>query len=202
MLVYTLPVLAALTGWVTNYLAIKMLFHPRKKINLGFWSLQGIFPKRQHLLAEKLGIIVANELFSIKDITERFTNSSTALEINRVLDEKLEDFIERRLKDSIPLFRFILSSSAKEKIKNTMHQEFKNILPDILNRYSEKIEADIDVRKIVSGRVSAFSSSKLEAILYSIMKKEFRFIELIGALLGLLIGIIQLALLHMQQSVL
>jgi uncharacterized membrane protein YheB (UPF0754 family) len=202
MLIYTLPVLAALTGWITNYLAIKMLFHPRKKINLGFWSLQGIFPKRQHLLAEKLGIIVANELFSINDITKRFTNTSTALEINRVLDDKLEDFIEQRLKDTVPLFRLLIGTNAKQKIKNTMHQEFQNILPDILNHYSEKIERDIDVRAIVSGRVSAFSSSKLEKILYSIMQKEFRFIELVGALLGLVIGMIQLFLLHLQQFVL
>jgi len=47
MLIYTLPFIAAIIGWVTNYLAIKMLFHPREKINLIFFSLQGIFPKRQ-----------------------------------------------------------------------------------------------------------------------------------------------------------
>ena len=200
MLIYTLPVLAALTGWITNYLAIKMLFHPRKKIDLGLFSIQGIFPKRQQLLAEKLGKIVANELFSFQDIRDRFTSTSTATEINRVLDDKLEDFMEVHLRESIPLYSMLIRKNTKEKIKKTLHKEFQNILPDILNRYSEKIERDIDVHEIVASRVSAFSSSKLEAILYSIMKKEFRFIEMIGAILGLLIGMIQLALLHFQQS--
>ena len=200
MIVYTLPILAALTGWITNYLAIKMLFHPRKKIDLKIFSLHGIFPKRQKLLAEKLGVIVANELFSFQDIKDRFTSTTTALEINRVLDEKLEDFIEVKMKKDVPLFNLLIRSKAKERIKQTLHTEFQRILPDILNRYSEKLERDIDVKAIVQSRVTAFSSSKLEAILYSIMRKEFRFIEIVGGILGFFIGMIQLLLLYLQQS--
>jgi uncharacterized membrane protein YheB (UPF0754 family) len=117
-----------------------------------------------------------------------------------VLDEKLEDFIEVKLKKNIPVFNLFIRSKTKEKIKQTLHAEFEHILPDILNRYTNKLERDIDVKEIVKSRVTAFSSSKLESILYSIMKKEFRFIEIIGGILGFLIGLIQLLLLHIQQS--
>jgi uncharacterized membrane protein YheB (UPF0754 family) len=198
MLIYTLPIIAALTGWVTNYLAIKMLFHPKRKINLYFFSIQGIFPKRQDLLAERLGKIVSSELFSFKDIKDRFTSTSTALEINKVLDEKLEDFMDVKLKSAMPMLAMFLNSDAKTRIKDTLHLEFQNILPDILNKYSEKLEKDIDIEKIVAQKVSAFSSDKLEEILFSIMKKEFKFIELLGGVLGFLIGIIQLLIIQLQ----
>ena len=198
MLIYTLPIIAAIIGWVTNFLAIKMLFHPRKKIDLFFFSIQGIFPKRQEVLAERLGKMVSNELFSFKDIKDRFTNTSTAIEINKVLDEKLEDFIEVKLKSSLPMLAMFLNKEARAKIKDTLHQEFQNILPDILNKYSEKLERDIDIEEIVSKKVSAFSSDKLEQILYSIMKKEFKFIEILGGILGFLIGIIQLLIIQLQ----
>ena len=198
MLIYTLPIIAALTGWVTNYLAIKMLFHPKRKINLYFFSIQGIFPKRQDVLAERLGKIVSTELFSFKDIKDRFTSTSTALEINKVLDEKLEDFMDVKLKSAMPMLAMFLNNDAKSKIKDTLHLEFQNILPDILNKYSEKLEKDIDIEKIVAQKVSAFSSDKLEEILFSIMKKEFKFIELLGGVLGFLIGIIQLLIIQLQ----
>lgn len=198
MLIYTLPIIAAIIGWVTNFLAIKMLFHPRKKIDLFFFSIQGIFPKRQEVLAERLGKMVSNELFSFKDIKDRFTNTSTAIEINKVLDEKLEDFIEVKLKSSLPMLAMFLNKEARAKIKDTLHQEFQNILPDILNKYSEKLERDIDIEEIVSKKVSAFSSDKLEQILFSIMKKEFKFIEILGGILGFLIGIIQLLIIQLQ----
>jgi uncharacterized membrane protein YheB (UPF0754 family) len=91
-----------------------------------------------------------------------------------------------------------LNGDTKAKIKDTLHQEFQTILPDILNRYSEKLEKDIDIEAIVAKKVSAFSSDKLEEILFSIMKKEFKFIEILGGVLGFLIGIIQLILIQLQ----
>lgn len=198
MLIYTLPIIAAITGWITNFLAIKMLFHPKKKVDLFVFSIQGIFPKRQDVLAERLGKIVASQLFSFKDIKDRFTSTSTAQEINKVLDEKLEDFLDVKLKSTLPMLAMFLNKEAKNKIKDTLHQEFQNILPDILNKYSEKLERDIDIEKIVAQKVAAFSSEKLEQILFSIMKKEFKFIEILGGVLGFMIGIIQLIIIQLQ----
>lgn len=198
MLIYTLPFIAALTGWITNFLAIKMLFHPKKKINLYFFNLQGIFPKRQALLAERLGKIVSKELFSFKDIKERFTSTSTAVEINKVLDEKLEDFLAVKLKASMPMLFMFLNKDTKAKIKETLHLEFQHILPDILNKYQDKLEKDLNIEEIVYQKVAAFSSEKLEQILYSIMKKEFKLIEILGAVLGFMIGIVQLLIIQLQ----
>jgi uncharacterized membrane protein YheB (UPF0754 family) len=56
------------------------------------------------------------------------------------------------------------------------------------------LEKSIDVEKLVRDKVEAFSSDKLEQILFSIMKKEFRFIEIIGAVLGFIIGCFQVGL--------
>jgi uncharacterized membrane protein YheB (UPF0754 family) len=43
-------------------------------------------------------------------------------------------------------------------------------------------------------KVAGFSSDKLESILMAIMAKEFRFVEIIGAVLGFLIGLLQVAI--------
>lgn len=200
MLIYTLPIIAALTGWITNFIAIKMLFHPRKEVKILFVRIQGIFPKRQHVLAEKLGRIVATELFSFEDIKKNFTSTSTAEEINKVLDEKLEDFLEVKLKTAMPMLAMFLNNDARSKIKNTLHEEFQHILPEILDRYSTKLEKDIKVEEIVYQKVAAFSTDKLEDILYSIMSKEFKFIEILGAVLGFFIGIIQVILVLLNNN--
>ena len=47
---------------------------------------------------------------------------------------------------------------------------------------------------LATEKVEAFSTEKLEELLTSLMKKEFRFIEWVGAFLGFLIGCIQVAL--------
>jgi uncharacterized membrane protein YheB (UPF0754 family) len=171
---------------------------PKRKSKYCFFRCREIFPKRQDVLAERLGKIVSSELFSFKDIKDRFTSTSTAIEINKVLDEKLEDFLDVKLKGALPMLAMFLNKETRAKIKDTLHLEFQNILPDILNKYSEKLERDIDIEHIVAQKVSAFSSDKLEQILFSIMKKEFKFIEILGGVLGFLIGIIQLLIIQLQ----
>jgi len=54
-MLYILPFISAAIGWVTNYIAVKMLFHPREERNLILFKLQGIFPKRKAVLADRLG---------------------------------------------------------------------------------------------------------------------------------------------------
>ena len=76
-----------------------------------------------------------------------------------------------------------------------MVQEFETSIPSILQAFASKLEEKVDIKQIVSEKVSNFSTSKFEEILFSIMKKEFKFIEIVGAVLGFLIGCIQLLLL-------
>ena len=83
-----------------------------------------------------------------------------------------------------------------KKIKNVLINEIESILPMIVNNYVDKIEQDLNIEKMVSEKVASFSSDKLEELLFAILKKEFRFIELVGAVLGFLIGIVQILLIQ------
>jgi uncharacterized membrane protein YheB (UPF0754 family) len=53
----------------------------------------------------------------------------------------------------------------------------------------------MDVEAVVREKVAAFSSDKLEEMLLGIMRREFRFIERVGAVLGFVIGLVQLGIL-------
>jgi uncharacterized membrane protein YheB (UPF0754 family) len=63
-----------------------------------------------------------------------------------------------------------------------------------MKNYAGSLKNELDLEKIVTAKVAAFSTDKLEAILYQIMAKEFRFVEIIGAVLGFLIGLFQVLL--------
>ncbi len=197
MILLTLPIIAALTGWITNYIAIKMLFHPREKVKVLFLEIQGIFPKRQKILAERLGAIVANELFSVQDIKQAIQAPERHDEINEVISQKIDHFLDTKLVEAMPMFAMFLNDELKAQIKNTLMQEIQQMLPEMINIFVQKIETEVDVEKIVHDKVVAFSSDKLEAILYAIMSKEFRFIEILGGVLGFIIGLIQIALLQL-----
>lgn len=192
--IYALPLIAAAIGWLTNYIAIKMLFHPRQPVNLGFMTLQGLFPKRKKDIAHKLGDIVAHDLVSVEDLTERLKSEENQALIRQFLDEKLEHFLNTRFRDILPRVSRWLSSRALRKIRSMLLEEFMQQLPALVDQIVGKEANAIDIQKIVADKVEAFSSNQLEAMLHSILSKEFRMIEMLGAVLGFFIGCVQLGL--------
>ncbi len=192
-MIYSLPIIAALIGWFTNFLAVKMLFHPKKPIQFFFFTIQGIFPKRQKVLADKLGNVVAKDLFSINDLIGQAKSQDNTRVMNLV-ESKIDEFIDKRLTTSMPMLSMFLNDDLKLKIKVALVNEINSILPELIDSYGENLKKSIDIKSIVKEKVLEFSTDKLEEILYSIMKKEFRFIEILGAVLGFIIGLIQVAL--------
>ena len=193
-LIYLLTVIAAVIGWATNYLAIKMLFHPREpKSFLGF-TFHGVFPKKKAQIAEKLGELVANELFSMQDVTQKIEDLSTKPEVLEEVGKRIEKTIRGKLIASFPMLSMFLSDDMIEKVTNLFKGELEDFLQVSAHGLAFELEQSLDVNTLVRQKVGSFSSEKVEELLTGFMKEEFRFIETIGAALGFLIGCVQVAL--------
>ena len=193
-ILYFLPVIAALIGWMTNFLAVKMLFHPKEPKNIFGFSFHGVFPKRQSALAEKLGHLVSEELFSASDVSAKIKDFATSEEAMEEVGKRIEATIRNKLVQTFPMLAMFLSDEMVEKVTGLFKNELKDFLSETSQGLGEKLEQNLDVQVIVQERVNAFSSEKLETLLNELMKKEFRFIELVGAVLGFLIGCVQLGM--------
>ena len=195
MLTYTLPLIGALIGWLTNYIAIKMLFHPRDEVRIFFISVQGIFPKRQKDFARKLGQIVSEELISVADLTAHLKEKATSEAILNHIAQRLEEGIASRLPRAFPMLAMFMSGDMAEKVKGFLLEQIGSLNEELIDRLSGQLEEELDIHRIVEEKVAAFSSDKLEEILFSIMRREFKFVEMVGAVLGFLIGVAQVLLL-------
>ncbi|MFO7726864.1 MAG: DUF445 family protein [Desulfonatronovibrio sp.] len=185
------PLVCALIGWITNYLAVKMLFHPRRPVNILGWKLQGIFPKRQKELAVSLGNLVENELISHQDIQKVINNPEFKDNFKHILDNYIEEFLTKKIVSLHPMVAMFLKGEVLESVKKLLTRETEKHLPDILENIASQLENSLDFKEVVRAKVEQFSMDKLEQILHGIMKKEFRFIEIMGAVLGFAIGILQ-----------
>lgn len=193
-ILFLLPFIAALIGWMTNYIAVKMLFHPKEPKNLLGITFHGVFPKRQHALAEKLGQLVADELFSISDVSAKIKEFATSDEAMNEVGKRIEMTIRNKLVQAFPMLAMFLSDEMVEKVTGLFKNELKDFLSATSHGMGEKLEENLNVQEMVKERVNAFSSEKLEELLNQLMKKEFKFIELVGAILGFFIGCIQLGI--------
>lgn len=191
---FLIPVISAFIGYITNLVAIKMLFHPRIPVKILGITFHGIFPKRQLQFASKLGKLVGEELLSFRDIEEKLTSEENIKKLNPVIESHIDDFLRNKLGTKMPMIAMFIGDKTINELKAIFIEELETIFPQIMKSYMGNLQNQLDLEKIVTQKVADFSSDRLEAILYQIMSKEFRFVEIIGGVLGFIIGLVQVAI--------
>ena len=183
--------ICAFIGWITNFIAIKMLFHPRRPVQIGSLTVQGIFPKRQKALAMNLAAVIEGELLSHDDIRQAMQRPEFSARLkDRILDG-FSEFLSTRLGGLNPMIAMFLDGPMMEKIKGLLDKELDRIVPGLLETATGELENSLDFRRIIQEKIEGLSMERLEILLMSIMAREFRFIEVVGAVLGAFIGLIQ-----------
>lgn len=193
-MIYLLPIIAAFTGWITNKIAIKLLFHPRVPFRFMGMTIQGVFPKRQQQFAEKLGKLVSMELLSFDDIKQKIARPENVHKVMPLVEKHIDHFLQVKLGEKMPIVRAFVGESTLNQMKSILMEELEALFPALMEDYMHQVKTELDLEQIVTRKIAAFSTDKLEAILMQVMSKEFVFIEVIGAVLGFIIGLIQLGL--------
>jgi uncharacterized membrane protein YheB (UPF0754 family) len=194
------PIISAFIGWFTNWIAIKMLFHPKNPIKILGITFQGIFPKRQKQFAEKLGKLVSAELLSFQEIEQKIANPNNVKKLMPLVEGHIDHFLRVKLSDQMPVISMFIGDKTINQLKQVFITELEELFPVIMSNYMGHLKEELDLEKIVIEKVSNFSTDKLEEILKSIMSSEFRFIEILGGILGFLLGLIQVAIMYFQAN--
>jgi uncharacterized membrane protein YheB (UPF0754 family) len=94
------PLLGALIGYVTNYVAIRMLFrplHPWRLFGVRIPLTPGIIPSKRGELAVRMGETVGSHLLTAEDVGQVLTRESFRRELRSAVAEKVGTFLDRDL---------------------------------------------------------------------------------------------------------
>lgn len=190
-LLLAIPLISAFIGWFTNWIAIKMLFHPREPLKILGFTIQGIFPKRQKQFGEKLGKLISEEFLSFSMIEQKISDPEKLKKILPFIESHIDTFLQVKLTEIFPVISMFIGDKTIATMKAAFMNELEGIFPQLMKKYVATLKTDLDLESIVVTKVSSFSSDKLETILMQIMSREFRFVEILGGILGFIIGCLQ-----------
>lgn len=183
--------IGSLIGWITNYIAIKMLFRPYKEINFGLFKIQGLIPKRKNEIGKGIAEVIENELISVKDVLNHLDSEEITEKLENLIDEIMNKNLKTKIKELFPFMQLFLTDNVLNEIKKTIKDIVLENKDSILEFFSNYIEEKVNFIQIVEKKISDFSLEKTEEIIFSLAKKELKHIELIGAILGAVIGFFQ-----------
>jgi len=182
--------IGALIGYVTNFIAVKMLFRPRHPIHLGLFRVQGLVPKRQLDLANSIGDTIHAKLIKTEDITLILNSATLRDRTLASVASQVEQFTSE-LSAKNPMVGAFLSGDLGQQVRSILSAKLEAAFPKLLEDASAVFEEELNVRSIVSERIASFDLATLEELVKRVSARELRSIEILGGILGGLIGILQ-----------
>lgn len=189
VIVFLLAVVGGVIGWVTNILAIKLMFRPINAIKIPLINLEivGLIPKRKNEIAQNIGEVVAKELLSIDDIIKNAITEEDKVIFSQLVKNKIRNLVAGKM-DFVPApFRMMVQGP----IDNIIEEEVDGALKEMESGAINHIKDKVNIEKIVEEKINELDLQELERIIINVAKKELKHIEVLGFILGAAIGIVQ-----------
>ena len=188
-----IPIIGAIIGYFTNYIAVKMLFRPLQPINIPLVNIkiQGLLPSRRDELAESIAVSIEDNLLSIDNILEEFDHDLIEEELNLIIEDTINKKINENFKYVMPK---MLKDISREIIVDIIKEEVHNNFDDWMATLGERVKEEVDIKEMIEQKIKSFSLITLEDLVLDIAAKELKHIEYLGGIIGFIIGIGQLLL--------
>jgi uncharacterized membrane protein YheB (UPF0754 family) len=188
-----LPILlAGLHGWFTNWLAIKLLLKPVHPINILGFKIQGLLPRRQADLAERISEAISREFLKEEDIMVFLKKIEPAKAMRQLILDKWEEKVGEFLA-TMPFLSMFVTADKLTKIRDKVAEIFSTEAEKYTELLVQSLESKIDLRDTIRRNILAFDVQRLNKIIEEIGYKEMNEIAIIGLVLGVAIGVVQAA---------
>ena len=145
------PVIGAVIGYFTNFIAVKMLFHPKKEIKVFGHKLPftpGAIPKGKSRLAKSVGDAVGNNLITQADIE------------SRLLSDELADKIADMILDKLSVSINDLFSGSQDMTEEEIESRKKAVSTNIARYIAEAI-SQVDISGVLVEKTPEIIKAKL-----------------------------------------
>ncbi|MFE8070861.1 hypothetical protein QQM79_07360 [Marinobacteraceae bacterium S3BR75-40.1] len=196
----SIPVIAALIGWSTNWLAIKMTFYPLEFWGIRpIWGWQGIIPSKARKMAAKSVDATISKIGTVQEIFEQIDPQVLSKYIVETVTPRTEEYVDEIMLKEYPTFWENLPASARNMVYERVRKSAPQLVDDLVGDLSDNIEDLLDIKAMVVDQLE-HDKRLLNRIFLECGDKEFKFIINSGLYFGFLFGLIQMAGWYFYQS--
>jgi uncharacterized membrane protein YheB (UPF0754 family) len=189
----TVPLVAAFVGWVTNWLAVVMIFSPEKYRGLGPIGWQGVLPRRATKFATGVAEIITSRLISPREMAERLDPAE--------MEKLFAATVEAESRHLVAEAAEIVQPGLWEKLPPEMQEAFVVEIQKRVSAFAHDLFGELrglspellDLKALIVSKLSGEETRRLSRLFRHVGGKELKFIEYYGGVFGFLIGLLQAA---------
>lgn len=189
----SIPVVAGFVGWITNWLAIQLMFHPQefigiKPLRLGW---QGVIPSKARKMAKVVVNKGLNQLAGMQEVFESMDKKLIVDQLSSSFQKRVVEFVDELMKEEYPVLWENLPNAIREPIYKSIRKQMPVVFKEVMDEFGEHIDEFLDLEDMVGTQLSE-NKELLNQIFWDAGKSEFKFIIQSGAYFGVIFGLIQM----------
>lgn len=195
--VILIPVIGAFIGWITNLIAVKAIFKPYQPVRIfGLpWVIQGVVPKRRAELARSIGEVVEKELLKVEDLIDQMKSPEILNKIVHSASDSIRCLVVDRIPAWVPV---TVRTVILEMMGDMLQKQMPQVISQIVDQAGRNVIEKVKLSQLVEDRMNAYDIRHLEKIILKVAARELKHIEIIGGVLGFIIGLLQVAVVYLS----
>ncbi|WP_246286416.1 DUF445 domain-containing protein [Natronomonas gomsonensis] len=189
---WVLPVAGIFVGYFTNWLALKMIFQPMKPHEVGPFTIQGLFIRRQAEASETYASIVAEEVINLENVARNLLNGPNADRTRKMIAEELRDAVDGSMGLAAPLLRFTTGNRQYDAIREDIADRGVEYAIEPMSDPEFNAERSEAIQRLMAGRMKNLPPEEFARMLRAAFKEDEWLLIGVGAALGFVAGWIQL----------
>jgi uncharacterized membrane protein YheB (UPF0754 family) len=197
ILLLIFPLVCALIGYITNVVAVKMIFRPHDPVSVLGMRIQGVLPKHQRHFARLLSKIIVRQFMNTGDLVRSLNRPEVLDELEQLARSYAGRVIDE-VRHVVPADRqALLTPDMVEMATNQIVAEVRRRAPDLVSTLSDRAQEVLRLEDVITEKVMGWGAQGLEKVIYQVSKRELDFIEYYGAVFGFALGLFQWLVLQM-----
>lgn len=187
---WTLPVVGLLVGYITNWLALYLIFEPKAEKNFLGIKVQGLFHRRQKEIAVEFGNVVAERVFNNENIFREISTGEPRAKLLKIVETKADALIAKYQKH--PMAAMVMKPELVTSLKADVLREVEAEMFRPGSLVAQFVNKSEEIRKELQEKMAVMEPEAYENVLRPAFKQDEWKLILAGAVLGGLVGIVQM----------
>lgn len=188
-----LPLFGLLTGGLTDYLALQMVFRPlRPGRFLGVLPWHDLFHKRREQVATDYAALIAKDILTPRAILASLLDGPISNRLFEMFQREVKRTIDDQSGLSRPFVVFAVGGTRSEAVRGRTRIE---LVPETARHAEEYTERALDLSNLIAERMRELTPEQYEELLRPAVKDDELVVVAVGAALGFLVGELQVQLL-------
>lgn len=184
---WTLPLAGFAVGYITNWLALKLIFQPALPTRVGPWTVQGLFHKRQAEVAEEFSRMVSADILNADNMVRKMVTGETGEKLFAIVERHVDALVDRYQQN--PLVASMIPKDKWAEARTELHRRMREELPrpgGFLHVFTGRA---VNIYQELVERMTVLDSKSFENILRPPFQQDEWKLIVVGGVLGLAAGL-------------